>query len=167
MEKHLWSYLAGIVDGEGTICANKRAQGDFQLQVAIYNTSLFLMKWLVKNVGGRFYVRSLIGYGGKPGRTQYMWMPAGKKNRENFLLAIVPYLLMKREQAILALEFLRLPYGSPQKRQELANKIRLLNRQDNSVETNTQDLRETEEKIESELTGDRKSDPVVTQEASL
>jgi hypothetical protein len=167
MENNIWPYLAGIVDGEGTICANKRAQGDFQLQVAIYNTSLFLMKWIVKHVGGRYYVRSLIGYGKKPGRIQYMWLPSGKKNRENFLLAILPYLLLKREQAILALEFLRLPYGSPEQRQKIANSIRTLNRQDNSVETNTQDSSQNELKIESELTGDCKSDPVVTQGASL
>lgn len=162
--KDMWPYLAGIVDGEGTICANKRAQGDFQLQVAIYNTSLYLMKWLVKNVGGKYYVRSLIGYGGKPGRTQYMWFPSGKKNREKFLLAILPYILLKREQAILALDFLRLPYGSPEKRQEIADKIRALNRRDVSVETNTLDA-EIAAKIEPELAGDSKSDPVVMQEA--
>lgn len=160
MQSNLWPYLAGIVDGEGTICANKRAQGDFQLQVAIYNTSLYLMKWLVKNVGGKYYIRSLIGYGGKPGRTQYMWFPSGKKNREKFLLGILPYILLKRDQAILALEFLGLPYGSPKQRQEIADKIRALNRRDVSVETNTLDA-SPEAKIESELTGDRESAPDV------
>ena len=165
MEKNAWPYVAGIVDGEGTICANRRAQGDYQLQVVIYNTSLVLMKWLIKNFGGRYYVRSMKSWNGKPGRIQYMWLPSGKKNREKFLLGILPHLLMKREQGLLALEFLRLPYGSPQQRNDIAAKIKTLNRQDTSVETNTQDSLNLEMKIESELTGDSKSEPVVTQDS--
>jgi len=156
--------VAGLVDGEGTICANKRTQGDYQLQVAIYNTSLKLMRWLVERVGGRFYVRSCKSWNGKEGKPQYMWLPSGKRNREEFLLAVLPYLVIKTEQAKLALEFLRLPYGSSVQREELAQKISLLNRREESVTTNTLNGSE-EPKIESGLAGDSKSAPVVTQTA--
>jgi hypothetical protein len=161
MERNAWPYVAGIVDGEGTICANYRKQGDYILQVIIYNTSTVLMKWLIKNFGGKYYVRSVKSWNGKPGKIQYMWRPSGKKNRENFLLGILPYLVMKTEQAKLALEFIRLPHGTAPQRKIIAAKMKLLNRPDISVETNTLDAF-PEAKIESELVGDYESDPVVT-----
>lgn len=156
-----WPYLAGILDGEGTVCANKRSQGDYQLQVAIYNTSATLMKWLIKHAGGRYYVRSYVSWNGKPGKIHYMWMPSGKKNKEVFLLGVLPHLVVKTEQAKLAVEFLRLPYNSPSERAQIAQLLHSLNRE--SVTTNTlEGSSETgESKIEPELTGDRESDPVV------
>lgn len=163
-----WPYLAGILDGEGCICLYRAKRTDCyhcSLQVMIYNTSLTLMKWLVKNVGGRYYTRSESGYGGKPGKTQYVWHPSGRKNREEFLLGVLPYLVIKVEQAKVALEFLRLgeQTKAPEIREQLVNKCRLLNRGEESVETNTLNDSFSESKIESELVGDDESVPVVTQ----
>jgi hypothetical protein len=164
---NIWPYLAGIVDGEGCIClyGAKRADCKYHctLQVVVYNTSTVLMKWLVKHVGGKYYTRTANGYGNKPGKIQYVWHPSGAKNRENFLLGILPYLVIKKEQAKVALEFLRL--GSekcPELRKPLVEKCIRLNRGEEPVETNT--LNDSQEsKIESGLTGDGESAPVVTQ----
>jgi len=169
-----WSYLAGIFDGEGTVyiglMTDKRRTF---LKVGITNTDLTLMKWLIANFGGAYRSEARENY-----RLIYRWGPKGKKNRENFLLGVLPYLIVKREQALLALEFDRMNCSDPEKRDGIRLRIQALNR--DSVETNTQDnlpnchvhicgpsypsnLKDL--KIESELTGDRKSDPVVTQEA--
>lgn len=166
----IWPYLAGLVDGEGTLCINYRTPDPkhggavFFSQIVIYNTSVPLMKWLIKNAGGRYYLRSKTNYSRKP---QYAWFPSGKKNKENFLLGIMPYLVIKREQAELLLEFSRLGYASQPRRKELADRCSYLNHLEESVETNTSSSSENELKIESGLTSNCESVPVVTQDAEL
>ena len=154
-----WSYLAGIVDGEGTICLYyMKAQNRAQCQVVIPNTSIALMKWLVTNFGGRFDTllpKDSFGFNRKP---LYRWQPAGKKNREKILLGVLPHLVIKKQQALLALEFERLGYGQLSKRQELAKACSKLNNGDESVETNTLDSAPAE-MIESALMGDHEKHP--------
>lgn len=184
MDKLNWSYLAGILDGEGTIYIGQMSDKRRTfLKVVVTNTDLNLMKWLITNFGGAYRGEQRGNY-----RLIYRWQPKGKKNREKLLLGVLPYLIIKREQALLALEFDRMNCSNPEKRDGIRLRIQALNR--GSVETNTQDtspepnvffagpegilqaphyspLRSGDLKIESELTGDRKSDPVVTQGASL
>ena len=155
-----WPYVAGILDGEGSIHAH-RSSGHLAIKITIVGTDIRLMKWLLGNFGGKFYSRTKKTSGG---RTAYYWMPSGKKNRTNFLLGILPYLLLKREQAILALQFLQLEGICPDKRTVLLDKISDLNHKDVSVETNTLDS-SLDEKIESALIGDNECALVVTQEA--
>lgn len=155
-----WPYVAGLLDGEGCICLHERKpnnQSAFFIQVVIYNTSLTLMKWLVGNFGGKFYVRTKEG-SPLSKKMQYVWHPSGKKNRESFLLGVIPYLVVKQEQAKIGLAFLRLGYGEQEKRRELTQKCCLLNRGEESATTNTFDASEQSEvKIESELVGDYES----------
>lgn len=157
-----WSYLAGIIDGEGTICIYyMKRQNRVQCQIVIPNTSEKLMKWLVTNFGGKYdthFPKDLHGFNRKP---LFRWQPAGKKNREKLLLGTIPHLVIKREQAKLALEFERLGYGELTRRQEIATACSKLNNGDESVETNTLDS-VTSEMIESDLAGDCKSHPMVT-----
>ena len=168
---NIWPYLAGIVDGDGTLCINYRIPGKqkhptsvYFSQVIIYNTSVPLMKWLIKTIGGRFYLRTKTSLSKKP---QYAWFPSGKKNKEKFLLGILPYLVAKHRQSEILLEFTRLGYATQDRRKELADECRRLNHEEESVEANTSSSVTPESitlKIESGLTGDRESDPVVTQE---
>lgn len=162
-----WPYVAAMVDAEGSICIYKCSQ--YNVDLVIPNTSLKLMKWLVSNFGGRynsFQPESLHGFNRK---VLYRWRPSGKKNRINFLLGIIPYLIIKLEQAKLVLEFERLGYGEQEKREELRKKVSALNRSE-SVTTNTLDnemLLDNSDslKIESVLHSDMQSGPVVIQES--
>lgn len=163
MNSH-WPYVAGILDGEGTIClhfiSNKQNYQHSGLQVIIYGTSLRLMTYLVNHFGGRYNIRTKTSLSKK---VQYAWHPSGRKNRELFLLGVLPYLVIKHQQAKIALEFLRL---ENQKEPELRNKLVLLcqklNREDESLTTNT--LEEgMPSMIESELMGDHESAPGVIQ----
>jgi hypothetical protein len=174
-----WPYVAGIIDGEGTL-AIYHSCGRYAAEVVIPNTSFDLMKWLVGSFGGRyntFQPEDLHGYNRK---LLYRWRPSGKKNREKFLLGILPYLVIKREQANILLEFERLGYGEQEKREELRKRCGLLNNGDESVTTNTLNKSKklmgahvysllyddyNDLKIESEHIGDNVSGPVVTQES--
>jgi hypothetical protein len=132
-----WSYLAGIFDGEGTVYIFLRDKESHftSLSTAISNTSLPLMRWLIKNFGGRFSLSSSKAQRGyKP---QYRWEPKGKKNKELFFLGILPYLVIKREQVIVALEYIKIEGPDPELKEQLRQKMVLLNK--GSVETSTQD----------------------------
>jgi hypothetical protein len=160
-DKTDWSYLAGLVDGEGHIALlknrhHRQAEGFvLTLTIGITNRSLPLMKWLIQKFGGVYYHRS----SENPNwADRYDWSPKGKKNKEEFLLGILPYLIIKREQANVALQFLRLDGEiNPTKRQELCNQLCELNRRGKSPTTNTSNIGSNAVKIESELMGDHES----------
>ena len=183
-DKAMYGYLAGIVDGEGTIticrsendvlrkkeyptkaglrsCEYRYVGIGFHVKVSVKNTDIRLMKWLQSRFGGEFYSAESKN---PLWKTSYVWHHAAQSKQE-FLLSILPYLIIKREQALIALEFLRL--GSirvPEKRQALYEKIVALNQRGKPVETNTQDS-SIDEMRESVLNGDIKSAPTVTLEA--
>lgn len=173
MKDKNWSYLAGIFDGEGTVCIENwertaldgRGAGPYTykqhtLVISVKNTFLPLIRWLIKHFGGVYYTQSPDNPRHK---LQYVWRPKGKKNKENFLLGVLPYLIVKREQALIGLEYLRLPAGrNSATRTALAERCSLLNQNGESVTTNTLD---TKVKIESDLHSDMQSAPVVTQTA--
>jgi len=161
-----WAYLSAMLDAEGSICmyvtpTDSKQPNHCSLQVVIYNTSIVLMKWFVTNFGGRFYVRTKQSGVIKSNKIQYVWHPSGAKNREKILLGVLPHLVIKRKQAELALEFLRIgeQVKSPEYRRRLAAECSRLNRGDESVTTITQDSEQFSEKIESELTSDGESVP--------
>lgn len=180
MSKTNWSYLAGMIDGEGHISLLKNRQHResegfaLTLNIGITNRSLPLMKWLIKEFGGVYYHRA---HENQNWADRYDWSPKGKKNKEEILLGILPYLIIKREQALVALEFLRLDgKKNTSKRQELVARLNELNRRGKSVTTNTlndskpnyqftMSLVKGESMRESELIGDNESGPVVTQES--
>jgi hypothetical protein len=184
-DKAMYGYLAGIVDGEGTIticrsendvlrkkeyptkdgirtCEYRYTGIGFHVKVSVKNTDIRLMKWLQSRFGGEYYGSD--NAKNPTWKTSFVWHHAAK-SKEEFILAILPYLIIKREQALVALDFLRL--GSvrvPEKRQALYEKIVALNQRGKPVETNTQDSSEDEMR-ESVLNGDIKSAPTVTLEA--
>lgn len=187
-DKTKWSYLAGMVDGEGCIgmwrtqarhkeyATNGKTYSSFNLRIQIYNTSLELMKWLVANFGGTYQIRKNAK---QEHKDSYNWRPKGENNTKKMLLGMLPYLVIKREQAQLALKYIELPRNCPREREILYQRIRLLNQKGKTVTTNTLDGSSpldnwisypehrtvTLPKIESDLTSDRESAPLVTVDA--
>ena len=164
-----WSALAMCIDCEGCISIHfnswkgtPNSNGIYNMEIAVINTDLRLMEWLVSNFGGRYYSRSKNTP--KEWKLSYQWRVTGRSNREKILLGILPYLLLKREQAKLAIEFIRIPkWGrAVDRRKELMIACKKLNARGPAQTTNTLDPIEQLEKIESELTGDRESAPAVT-----
>jgi hypothetical protein len=148
-------YTAGIFDGEGCISIAKYSQKCerhnktyhyevVQLAVSIFQTDERLMKWLAHHYGGTYVPRRP-----KPGRKQgWSWSPTKGKNLERFLLAIIPHLVVKKKQALLALQYIRLGNKKPgpgsngldeniqKKRMILATRCSMLNNLE-SPEANT------------------------------
>jgi len=150
------SYAAGMMDGDG---AFYMGMANLNPVVGLTSKSLRSIKWFYKHFGGRI---NLPPSGGRP---YYGWGLSGRRNKERFLLEILPYLMLKREQAKILLEVLRITgkHGLEEERRSFAYQLQALNNKRESVTTETQE--DQKSKIQSELTRDRKSDLVETPES--
>jgi hypothetical protein len=164
-DKAKYSYLAGIIDGEGCLtigAGNKGNVTNYNSIIMVTSTSEKLVKWLQHNFGGNYYQSGREVPNCKPA---FIWRFLKKAEIEKLLLAILPYLIIKREQAILLLEFVRLPrlLQDSALRASMHQKMKVLNKRGvDSVTTNMQDTASTV-KIESELMGDHESELGVIQ----
>lgn len=143
-DKVKWAYAASAVDMDGCICISrtelKTSAGNtyygYDLKVSIANTYQPLHKWLVKHFGGEYRPKSKNSskLSDEPG---WEWFVSGGYKRvEVFLLGIMPYLIVKKSQARIALEYIRLNGEvNPIKRAELHSACMLLN-SGKSVTTN-------------------------------
>jgi len=103
-------YIAGFFDGEGCISIHKVADYYYQLTVVISSTSKEPLELLKNQYGGSLLCRPASG------NRQPCWQWKIRAVRtKKFLLDIFPWLIIKRPQAAVALEFLSLPRGSPDK----------------------------------------------------
>lgn len=182
MSKTDYAYLAGLFDGEGhiTLTKSKPAEGalrkyvgkthttfrparvaswQFCLNIGITNTDKRLINWLEEKFGGTHYTDKRHQQNWK---SAYRWRLLGRSHQERVLLAILPYMVIKREQASLALDFIRMGDREDQKaRLFFWERFMKLNGRGESPTTNTPDTEIV--KIESGLYGDIESVPVVIQ----
>jgi len=97
-----WARLAAFIDGEGTVRVYKAPTGRWGLRVVISNTDIRLISWLEETFGGYVYnVKPSTG-NTKP---SFQWIFA---SRIDLILApCLPYFIIKRDQAEIALAFCR------------------------------------------------------------
>ena len=115
-DKAKWAYTAASIDMDGCICLSRTtlqtSAGNpyfgYDLKVSVANQDLKVMRWFVRYFGGEFRPKSKNSskLTDNPG---FEWfVSGGYKKIEIFLLGILPYLIIKREQANIALQFIRL-----------------------------------------------------------
>ncbi len=99
MKEHELAYLAGIVDGEGSIgITHHKVRKSYSLRLQVANTSNNLMHFLSR-FGGHIYEHKMHSSYHKQ---RYDWMVIGKKAQE-IIRQIAPYIIIKIEQAKIAL----------------------------------------------------------------
>jgi hypothetical protein len=104
------AYLAGIIDGEGSIMLWKsnidpKRRGQFNLRVNVSSTDKCLMEWLFNNFGGHFYEMNAPSRKAKPHwKQQYIW-EVSRPHMLNFLKSIYDFLVIKKERCKIAIEF--------------------------------------------------------------
>lgn len=156
------AYLAGIVDTEGAIGIRDNQGEAFGAYVMINSTNEALIKWIASLFEGKI---SKHEYLVETCRDNHLWALYGKQNIENFILAILPYLVIKKEVANIVLQFVRLKSTwNKEERTRLFETIRTLQVRCSTPTTNVPDGL-LEPKIESDLVGDYECAPLVTAEA--
>jgi hypothetical protein len=103
-----WIQLAAFIDGEGSIyikpLQTKSARYN-QLTIHIANTDPRLPVWCQQNFGGKVYRSdSNRRLQGEKCNIAYSWR-IFSKNAENILRGCLPYFILKREQAEIALAY--------------------------------------------------------------
>jgi hypothetical protein len=96
------AYIAGIIDGEGGFCVSKINNG-YRSYICISNTDIKLMKYLQKNLKGSLRVQQRKIHH-KPVYRLYLNPNAVRK----IIDSLIPYLLVKKEQAILVKKVLNI-----------------------------------------------------------
>ena len=111
-----FSYLAGFMDGEGsfsivkTFSVQRKRDGSkqkyvtYKCMVSVCNTHKGVMDWIAETFGGKVLTGNNENRNPKY-KTRYAWFRTSHEDIEKFTLGILPYLIVKRKQALVALEF--------------------------------------------------------------
>ena len=102
------AYLAGLMDGEGSVCIIRRVKTncwpEYNVQITICNTNLPMLSWIVEHFAGSIKNHTTKSKLGK--KPIYRWYMSGKRSKP-ILETIFPYLIVKKRRAQLALSFLQ------------------------------------------------------------
>lgn len=129
------AYMAGLMDGEGSfsisVIENEKGGKHFAANIRFYNTNRKLISWVIDNFGGT------PSWGNKNGgniqnqktrKRMCQWFLTSRQSMESFLLQMIPYLIAKKQQANLMLQFVRLNgTHDPEQRQKIADEVSALN----------------------------------------
>lgn len=96
------AYTAALVDGEGSIGFRKKRYPF----VAIYNTDDRLIRWLLRNIGGR---RSGVDKRGR--KACHCWAISSINDVRLFCEMLLPYLVIKKKSAQKVIAFIERKYG--------------------------------------------------------
>lgn len=97
------AYLAGIIDGEGSIyignfsCNKKTGAKYYQTNMEVTNTDKILIDWLLENIGGRSGVYTAKQTPKNSRKTVYRWMVSGDL-LTHLCHLLLPYLTIKKRQ---------------------------------------------------------------------
>ena len=114
------AYMAGFFDGEGCVRVNKTLTKGvicYHLIVTVANNDRSILDAYREVYGGDVRLK------GK--RDCYSWSLFNKVHIEQFLLDTLPYLVVKRDEALAAMDYIRLGHKKhcPEKREELYQKL--------------------------------------------
>lgn len=101
-----WAYLAGIVDGEGTITIQKTYQKYYRPYVQVANTSTKLLKHFIK-LG--FYGVLEANGNNRP----YWRIEVSGYQIESLIDGLMPFLIIKKDLALLTKEFITIRLSQP------------------------------------------------------
>ena len=133
------AYLAGIIDGEGSIYIQRRItpKGHYSYfpRFQIVNTNQKLMNWIHKKFGGLIYKKSRKKQNIK-WKDQIEWFTT-RGLLDTLLPLLLPFLIIKKEQAEIMIKFrstftnkterIKVPESIQDFRLECLNKIKQLN----------------------------------------
>lgn len=129
-----WAWLAGFIDGEGCLGIRRQLHHttrrniyrvragardewvNYSARVSVHNTHVPAMERAAPMMGGTLVRRRT-----QPSNHHAMYSieVSARRTLQELMPRIVPYMIVKRELAVLILEFAGLPRGSGARKQEL------------------------------------------------
>lgn len=94
--------LAMAIDCDGSLTAP-----NFNPQIQVVNTNQDLMFWLCENFGGSYYPDNGNMKKNPNAKLMFHWQPPAF-SRQQILESIIPYLVLKKNQALICLELLKM-----------------------------------------------------------
>lgn len=129
------AYLAGLIDGEGCIhISHKAGSGKYDWRLTITNTDESILRWAQEHLGGLFYTHKW-QYDHPNWKIRHDLIFTNTKAR-GIVAAVMPYLVIKRPQAKLMLDYYNRLMSSSgthiteemaAKREEIFQQMRILN----------------------------------------
>lgn len=126
-------YLAGIIDGEGTIKVKRALKSWYAPFVSVTNTDQTLMDYLQQLLGVKGYGHTYHEHRKIPNhKTKYVYNIASVQGVKQILMQIIPLLIIKKKQAKLVLEFIAIKeekadYGVLPREKEIFLELKHLN----------------------------------------
>ena len=119
-----WAYIAGIIDGEGTIAlARVHPQEMPSPELSISNTNLEVLKWIQKRTGGRIQKKKAM----KANHRDAYVLRLRRSHALRVLKIVIPFLLIKKQQAeLLISHYLKLTPRNGRYSSEILKKKLLL-----------------------------------------
>lgn len=145
------AYLAGLFDAEGDLSIGRHLSKEltytikgktytyenytsYSASIAVYNTYLPLMKYLVKHFGGTYRV---LTEETDTRQKVYAWKPDGSQHSLTVLRHVSPYVTIKQSQLHLCIQFLEMGSKSdPETRKNLYEKCLVANSISLTTDTN-------------------------------
>ena len=109
MKKTDLAYVAGIVDGDGSISLTRQYKRVYSYRVAVQvsNTNEWLLQWLRLAFGGNVHSFQDKGYLRWKHKAIHQWIITAT-GALDFLKLVYPYLRLKKPQAEIAIKFLEM-----------------------------------------------------------
>lgn len=113
MNDKKWVYLAGFIDADGCICISKdkrknRKNIRYYCSVTVTNTNNKIMEWLKENITEiKYYIVNDKKSKYKNAKPVHIWKLTSHDNILFVLEKILPYLVIKKEQAINMIKFIK------------------------------------------------------------
>ena len=123
--KSKFAYLAGFIDGEGSFSVTKTYSKQikpyskkvkkedkvtvryvcYKLDISVTNTNKAVMDWIAFTFGGKVYSGGNVNRNPKY-KPRHTWHVSNREACRVLITSILPYLIVKKEQAKTALEFI-------------------------------------------------------------
>ncbi len=123
-----WAYLAGLIDGEGTVALYSNPHGGssncYVTVVRISNTNLDLIDWIVERFGARVveYNRERSSSFGHKRLYRAEWASASDVG--TILQGVMPYLVAKKRFAEMLMSFITVPKWEKEMREIVLNNFK-------------------------------------------
>ncbi len=130
LKRDEWIYLAGIIDGEGTLTIDSK-KGNFNAKISIVTTNSELANWLREKLKTPVTVSKNKKH--PEYRDKYEFFIHGYKTKP-FLKKILPFLIVKKRNAKLLIEFINIRLSRSkhsehsEEEQSIVEEIRKINR---------------------------------------